>query len=297
MSIYERIEELSAVEFDMENAKQAYCDTEIELVTAVAEVVKGAEVHSSTYGTGVVINVQGKTLEEAIAEIDFGHCTKRFSLAHLMTNTKLIQFVNEELYEMWAKAFQVHTNSTITYHEMARAARLVKIEAAKKAEADKKAEENYKKQKERASKDFDKFVQQSSTALSDVEEFYYALGWLTKHVGSVSAVLPDYLADAFTKHFGSDTPCRVLDSKKKSPAGWQAQWSWFFKVSLKKHESVPSILVQYLNPTGNALTDTAFVWDLIDNYGFQFGKKQDIEKIKQAIPKQFITSFETGLTE
>ena len=72
--------------------------------------------------------------------------------------------------------------------------------------------------------------------------------------------------------------------------------SWSFKVTLKKAENIPAILSTYLNPTGKAIASTAFVWDLVDDYGFQFGKKQDVEKIKQTVPAQYVSMFEAGMT-
>jgi hypothetical protein len=125
-------------------------------------------------------------------------------------------------------------------------------------------------------------------------EFYYSLGWLAKHIGTVTARLPDYLEPSFTKYFG-DVPRYVFDSKKKSPSGWTYQWTMALSATIKKAGTIPATLEAYLNPTRKALSDTGFVWDLVDNYGFQFGKKQDIDKIRSHVPSDCIASFEAGL--
>lgn len=166
--------------------------------------------------------------------------------------------------------------------------------AEKKAREEKKAEEAYQKAKTKALKDFDDLAN-TARPISTIEEFYYSLGYIAKHAGTVSAALPDYLEDAFKKYFGSEAPCRVVDSKKKGPAGYTSQWTWSFSISLKKPETVPAFLQDKLNPSGKSITDTSFVWDLVDNYGFQFGKKQDIEKIRECIPTDFLSFFEAGL--
>jgi hypothetical protein len=70
------------------------------------------------------------------------------------------------------------------------------------------------------------------------------------------------------------------------------------KASLRGKDinTIPCILAKHLNSTGKSIVNTSFVWDLLDNYGFQFGKKQDVDKIKSTVPSQFINSFEAGLT-
>jgi hypothetical protein len=43
------------------------------------------------------------------------------------------------------------------------------------------------------------------------------------------------------------------------------------------------------------LTDTSFVWELVDNYGFKFGKTQDLEAVRSCVPSEYISEFELGL--
>lgn len=276
------------------NAKETFCKMEAQLVEGFAPNVVGQEVSCISYGEGTVTAVSGKTLDSAIMEITFGETVKRFSLQHVMTN-KFIQFVNAEaVADLWATAFESHTSLVTAYQESDKACRQLQAEAEKKAKADKKAEENYQRIKESSIKNFEELTTKTFVH-SDDEAFYYSLGWLASHVGNLSAALPDYLADAFTKYFGAETPCRVVDSKKRSPAGWQAQWSWSFRAAFKKTDDIPSTLTQYLNPAGNAVTNTSFLWNLVANYGFKFGKKQDVEAIAKTIPAKYIDAFNEGL--
>jgi hypothetical protein len=64
---------------------------------------------------------------------------------------------------------------------------------------------------------------------------------------------------------------------------------------LKKPDSIPAMLEQYLNPARKAVTNSEFVRDLVDNYGFQFGKVQDLEAIRSCVPSTYQTDFELGL--
>ncbi len=170
-------------------------------------------------------------------------------------------------------------------------------EAEKQAKADQEAEEKYEKIKTKALKDFNNLVD-NVVPKSTADEFYYALGWLAKHAGTVAAALPDYLESSFIGHFGSTANCRIVDSKKRYPSGWTAQWTWAFTIALKKPKqisTVPAFLADKLNPSSKAVSDTSFIWNLVDNYGFQFGKTQDLDKIRSHVPSDKLSFFEAGL--
>ena len=85
---------------------------------------------------------------------------------------------------------------------------------------EKKRKDNEKKMagmKAQAEKEFEKLVN-SETKITKADEFT-ALGW-DKHVGTITAKMPDYLEPAFIKHFGEHT----VDSTKVGPAGLSPQW-------------------------------------------------------------------------
>lgn len=297
MTYNEMLEEMQITAvLDQQKATESYNDIEKALSERTCQFILNKEVNSLAYGKGKITNVVGELFNAITFDVAFTAFTKRFALLPIITNTKFIKFVDNELYEPLLNALTLHNDLTAIHNEFKFNARREQIKAAKKAEAEKKAEAKYLERKEKAIKDFDNLIQSHiSSIISQEEEFYYALGWLTKHVGTITANLPDYLEAAFTKYFGADTPCRIVDSKKRSPAGWQAQWSWSFRASIKKADEVPVILRQYLNPTGNAVTNTSFLWDLLDNYGFQFGKKQNVEMITQSVPVQYLDIFNAGL--
>jgi hypothetical protein len=250
-----------------------------------------------TYGEGRLTFVKAPLMGGSLyATIDFVAGTKTLALdvvlaGQMLEMPEILIDILLEAQTAFKEDFetreQAQRTATIQAREQAR-------EAAKKAAEDKKNEEAYERTKARAIKDFEARAQ-AERVLNTADEFYYTLGWLAKHAGTVAAVLPDYLENAFTKHFGAEAPHRVVDSKHRGPAGWQAQWSWSFTISIKKPDLIPALLSDKLNPSQKAVSDTSFVWDLVENYGFQFGPKQDIEKIRSHVPADCLASFEAGL--
>jgi hypothetical protein len=254
-------------------------------------------VKHKVYGEGQLTFVKAPLTGGSLyTTVDFTAGTKTLALDVLLANN-LLQ-MPEIITDILVEAQSVFKADFIEREQAQRIAdrkaREEAVAAEKKAREEKKAEEAYQKAKTKALKDFDDLAS-TARPISTTEEFYYSLGYIAKHAGTVSAALPDYLEDAFKKYFGSEAPCRVVDSKKKGPAGYTSQWAKSFSVSLKKPEGMPSLLFKYINPKGTAVTDTDFVLDLVDNYGFQFGKTQDIDKIRATVPTAYISFFENGL--
>jgi hypothetical protein len=249
-----------------------------------------------TYGEGQLTFVKAPLTGGSLyATIDFAAGTKTISLDMVFANNLL------EMPEILLDTLlELQTTFKADFIEREQAQRLAARQAREEAEAakkkaaeDKKNEEKYEATKAKMLKDFEA-ITSADRPVEVANEFYYSLGWLAKHIGTVTARLPDYLEPSFTKYFG-DVPRYVFDSKKKSPSGWTYQWAMALSATIKKAGTIPATLEAYLNPTRKALSDTGFVWDLVDNYGFQFGKKQDIDKIRSHVPSDCIASFEAGL--
>jgi hypothetical protein len=169
----------------------------------------------------------------------------------------------------------------------------------------KKMEEEQQRKKEEA--DRIKFENRRKSALSKLDQLqpedtsslfdspmthYQVLGWLAKHTKSIKASMPDYMESWFIKNFGQDADRYVVDSKKKTVNGHPMQWSLSCKISFDTE--VSGILEQKVTTNKKAIDNVSFVWDLIDNYGFTFGKKQDVEKILTEIPTQYVEDFQRG---
>ena len=256
----------------------------------------------TSYGPGTITGINGATLANLMFTITFDSgIIKEYSAKVACFQTKALTFVDEADYQLFNDYCEAYTEIEQAETELNNSDIISRLEAhnaakqaVKEAEAAKKAEKAFEAKKQKACQEFEDMSKNTKTTLNPTSEFFYALGWLASHASTVSASLPDYLANAFAKHFGSETPCHVVDSKKKGPAGYTSQWSWSFAASLKKYDNIPCCLVQYLNPTGKSITDTSFLWDIIDHYGFQFGKKQNVDQIKSNIPNDYLSDFEEG---
>jgi hypothetical protein len=256
-------------------------------------------VKHKTYGEGQLTFVKVPLIGGSLyATIDFATCAKTVALDIVLANNLLE--IPETLAEIVVEARSIYKAAFIEREQAQRAAeRQAEInakEAAKKAAEAKKAEEKYERTKARVIKSFNDLAN-SVKPKSSADEFYYSLGWLAKNTGTFSVALPDYLLSSFERCFGTEVKPTVVDSKKKTINGNPMQWAMSMKASIYKKalNLVPSYLTKYLSSSGNAIADTVFVWDLVENYGFQFGKTQDIEKIRSHVPTSHMSFFEAGL--
>lgn len=300
MTYYERVNELrDNTNFTPENYELEYLTTEVVLADLFGEYIKGAEVKSSTYGIGRVTEASGNTFADMFMTVAFLEAEKRFAILPVITGKILLtKFADiSEIGDAWDEAYNLHVDITKKYTDLKETERKQQIEAAKKAEAEKKAEIKYQQLKEKALKDFENLTTKTREPVTEADEFYYALGWLANHVGSLTAVLPDYLGPTFERHFGAEAPKTLVDSRAKTIGGYAKQWSWEFKCTIKKLKEtvVPACIQPVTTDFSKGIHNTSFLWDLVENYGFQFGKKQDVEKIKQNVPAQCLPYFEAGM--
>ncbi len=294
MTIYEKIAETkNTTVLTTETAQSAYTKAENDLTSYIGDYVVNAKIKHPTYGIGTITSYRKNgTLACLLIKVDFETVTKQLSLSFFINN-----FIDlPDIVDIWTEAFAVHTELTKTYTEITTALEKAETEAKQKAAEEKKAAEKYERQKAKVMAEFDNLAK-TPKIKNAADEFYYALGWLAKNIGAVSAALPDYLLDSFERYFGTEAHPTVVDSKKKTSGGNTMQWTLSMRASISKKakDFVPACLVKYLNPAKTALTNTSFIWDLVDNYGFYFGKTQDIEKIRECVPTANIYSFEAGL--
>lgn len=121
---------------------------------------------------------------------------------------------------------------------------------------------------------------------------YEVLGWIVKHLKSLSAQVPKSMLGWFNSKFGDAENISVVDDSKKTTGGHAMKWNVSFKATFDAE--VPSALSSKVNKAGKVINDVPFVWGLIEKYDFQFGKTQDIEKIKANVPSTYIEQFEAG---
>ena len=298
MTIFEKFETLKdTTDFEITTAHDTYNKKELELVSLVGEYLIGTEASCITYGTGKVVGYEGASLIDLAIVVEFAEVTKKYSVQFICTSSvKFVRFADtSEIGDVWDEAMLVHTILKAKRNELDRLAYQQAIEAEKKAKAAKKAEEQYEKTKAKSIRDFEELTQIVNPK-SEADEFYFSLGWLAKHIGTITAILPDYLSAAFEQHFGVDTPKTLVDGRAKTSGGYAKQWSWEFKCTIKKlkETTVPAYILNVTTDFSKGIHNTSFLWDLVENYGFQFGKTQDIEKIKACVPAKYASFFEAG---
>ena len=172
--------------------------------------------------------------------------------------------------------------------------RRVKEHKAAEAKA-KRIKKNTERLEESKAAYLEKFRELLATkkSLSFSDEFYYSLGWLAKHSGTIKAIVPDICEAEFVQYFGTEVPFTKTEYKV-GPGGWISQWGKSFTASLVKVKTIPAYLEQYLNPKRTQVTNSEYIKDLVDNYGFQFGKAQNVEAIRKSVPAEYLPHFEAG---
>lgn len=121
---------------------------------------------------------------------------------------------------------------------------------------------------------------------------YELLGWMAKHCTSLRPAMPDWMEGAFVKRFG-DVPRTVVDSKKRTSGGFPMQWGLSMKISFD--QEVPSKLMKVATSSNKkSIDNVAFVSDLVESFGFGFGKKQDVDRIIEEIPTKGLEDFMRG---
>lgn len=269
-----------------------------QLISDFAAQVINAEVYTHNIGYGRVVDCLNTTnnFESIVLVVYFDaiDMTKKYS-AGFAINCGGLVFTDKSLVALYGSFREEQYKLKAQYNKAVEDAQRREKENKKKADQLKKAEAKNQLLKEKAIRDFDELAQKVKTSITETDEFYYNLGWLAAHVGSVSATMPDYLDGAFVKHFGDEAVHRVVDSKKRTVNGNSMQWTFGFKATLKNLDSVPDTLTKYLNSTGKAIANTSFLWSLVSDYGFVFGKKQNVDKIMATVPEQYWAVFEAGL--
>lgn len=276
------------------NTRSDFDAAQATLTDEFIEQILNAEVVSRFFGHGYITSCYNpcNDFESIIITVCFDNGEiKKYGAAVVLNNNSL-KFADTETLDLWNSYLDVHNDlksqlAKVNAEMRAREKELQKLEQKRK--------ENEKKiasMRASAEREINNLVN-NREHLTEAEEFYYSLGWLANHTGTIVAKMPDYLENAFVKHFG-DMERTVVDSTKVGPSGYTSQWRLSMEVSLKKADNVPSYLSDYLNPTGKKVSKTSFVWSLIDDYGFKLGKKQDVVDIMRCVPIEYIPTFNEG---
>jgi hypothetical protein len=276
--------------------REEFEEVKTQLISEFIQQVTGAEVDNQLLGHGSIVSCLNacNTLESLIFTVHYDlDETKNYGAAVALSSGSL-KFVDMNLDTVWDDFVVAQYKLKSQYNKFVEDDRRREKEAQK---LEKKRKENEKKMagmKVSAEKEFNNLLDEAGKKVTETDEFYWTLGWLAKHVGTITAKMPDFLEAAFVKHFG-DVEHTAVDSTKVGPAGYTSQWRLSMEASLVKAKEIPATLTQYLNPTGKKLSKTSFIWKLVDDYGFKFGKKQDTLDIMRCVPIEYVPMFNEGL--
>jgi hypothetical protein len=254
-------------------------------------------VKHKTQGSGQLLSVTGPTTGNSLyANIDFGTGIRTFSLKALI-DFNLLE-MPDDIKPVLTEAQSIFFTTYETAEQEKREAQRLAYEQAKKEAEEKKQEEKYQASKAKMIKEFENLTAREKTDIA-TGEFYYTLGWIANNCGTFACALPDYLLPYFQKQFGTDYEPHTVDSRKRTVNGYAMQWTISMTANIKKKslDKIPAFLSQYLSKSGNAIANTSFIWDIVTNYGFKFGKTQDLDQISGNIPTEYLTYFENGYAE
>ena len=281
------------------NNKEDFDKAQTQVINDFISWITGAEVTADwrTPHTGRIVSCLNpcNTFESVIASVYFDDTdeTKSYGIVAAINCGGLL-FVDESMKALYDDFKAINDNLK---HQLFEATQEARRREKEEQKLEKKHKENEKKMegmKVSAEKEFNNLLSESGKKDTETDEFYWTLGWLAKHVGTITAKMPDFLEAGFVKHFG-DVAHTTVDSTKVGPAGYTSQWRLSMEASLVKANNIPATLTQYLNPNGKKLSKTSFVWKLVDEYGFKFGKKQDTLDIMRCVPIEYVPSFNEGM--
>lgn len=291
---------MTTYELTINSTGEDFFNARRDLINDFIQQITGAEVTTdwrSESHVGRIVSCLNpcNNFKSVIASVYFFYTgeTKNYGIVAAINCGGLL-FVDESVKSLYDEFAEANENIKHLEFEAAAEAQRREKEAHK---LEKKRQDNMKKlegMKAQAEKEIKALANSREKNITKADEFYYALGWLAAHIGTLTAKMPDYLEAAFVKHFG-DVEHTVVDSTKVGPAGYTSQWRLSMEASLKKADAIPAMLTDYLSQNGKKLSKTSFVWSLVDDYGFKFGKKQDTLDIMRCVPIEYVPMFNDGM--
>ena len=275
-----------------------------EIKNELTKTFGGRDINTK-YGPGTVLEIAPVEIDEInvndAPELNItvnlaAGGTKTFAFSAAVNHGSITGEVTTEI----ADAFKKLSTCINKHVEAVNKAILVKEEAVKaeklaQAAALRKQREELRFQlrKERALAKLEKLKPENTKKLfSTPVNYYQSLGWMAKHCRGIKAAMPDWMESQFVSMFGN-VERYVVDSKKRTSGGFSYQWGLGLKVTFDQEVSGP-LAKRATSKNKKIIDSVAFIWDLVGNYGFKFGKKQDIDQILDSVPDEYLDDFKKG---
>lgn len=279
-----------------------------ELLKDLNESIRGAKVNSAKYGLGYIVAARDDVTNPAEehdyqVEIDFSGATKTFCLMFaiergaITLESTLLDLLKEYMssfkviLEERSRQLKIEAEKQAEEHRKLEELRAAQKAELEKKEKEKKEAEKFEKRKAEAIKKFSDLCRQAKMSKTSVDDEDFVIGWLAKHVTRISAEIPDFLESYFVAHFGANAPKTVVNTSMKSSGGFTKKWSLSCQVHVDDLSTMPPALQDVFKKSKTA-NSASFALKLIYDYGFNFGKEQDISQIKSMSSDQ--KAFDLG---
>jgi hypothetical protein len=251
---------------------------------------------------GEIVEISGESFDSLCCTVNFDDCTKKYQLKTVLSSN-FITFENIAIKALLDSYLEARKQLYIKRADSLVQTKHAEKEAAKKAAAaarkqasEKEREAKYLANVEKAKEAFASMeISEKARPGTDLAEFFHFVGWLAENISTCYATIPDFLVPVFNKRFG-DAPRNVVNTKHLTTGGHVKHWGCEIKCWIKnvKNATPPPYINLTTTDWTQGIHNTHFLWYLIENYGFQIGKHQDIDRIIDCIPEQYMSDFEAG---
>lgn len=135
----------------------------------------------------------------------------------------------------------------------------------------------------------------------DDDDFCFILGYLATpgRVGLVEAQIPEDRVSVFERAYpGQDY---YVITQGETSGGNTMKQGCQFRIYFDRIRNCPSVLSPYLGEGNSSyvkrINKGAFIEDIVEHFGFQFGTYQDVNRIRNCVMERFpmhITNFDAG---
>lgn len=267
-----------------------------ELIKDLDESFRGVKVSSSNYGVGYIVSVKDYIINfnddvDFKADIDFNGTIRTFCLYIAVEKNAITleetfsdllkEYLSslETIFEERDRQFRVEAEKQALERKKLEEERAARKEAIEKAKKEKEEAEKLEKRKANAKQKFIDLCREAKKRGLTVDDEDIVIGWLAKHVTRISAEIPDFLESQFVANFGANAQKSVVSTAVKSSGGFTKKWSLSSTIHVDDLSTMPPVLKERFKDK-KQINDVKFALNLIYNYGFTFGKTQDLDQIK-----------------
>ena len=264
------------------------------LTTINSETACSITCAHKTYGSGIITKIKcSENLGKPELFLTFESEAKNTTLAYNLAS-KFLEFDETDaltLDSLMAEYLESWLEFDANRKAEAAAAREAKIAA----EAQAKAEAEAQKKLEATMAKLERIKPEDvSTVCGTPQTEYETIGWLAKHCTSIKPSMPAEARGWFESKFGKVDNAKVYEAGAKTTGNNPMKYTLSIQGSF--NAEVPSILRRYVNDKNSKqINSVELFWSLVDKYGFQFGKKQNIDEIRKLVPDTYLVDFDRGL--